>query len=299
MRMGEKLGTRWPLIIVTTLTAGEAVSIARHDTHPAVTVYCAVLAAAAWAWHGRQTQERAVSGGYFAQCTTWDLYVRPHRPPADPTTLYTALAQRMRQTDEHVATYAARHGLDRISIALPRAHDAFADARSTRHRRTGHLWLGARWFHPRHTHHLPAVLEHELAHVRRYDTRSRLIVETFAVAATVLTAGLLPLPGAALTALTAWFSSRTWRWWSELACDAAAVRACGRAHVAAMWSDDLADEHAMPWAARIRHTLWALNRHPPLRLRRWFALHLPVPPSHTQHPLAVSPHPAPAAPAYE
>ncbi|WP_327309821.1 hypothetical protein OG730_41800 (plasmid) [Streptomyces sp. NBC_01298] len=296
MRMGEKVWTHWPLIVVTLVTIGEVISTARHSTHPAVAAYCTVLAAATWALSGRRTQERAVSGGYFAQFTTWDLYVRPHTPPEEPTALYTALAQRMQQTDQHVTAYATCNGLDRISIGLPRPRDAFADARSARYRNAGHLWLGARWFHPHYTHHLPAVLEHELAHIRRNDTRGRLAVESCAVAVSVLAAGLLPLVATSLTVLAAWLATRAFRWWSELACDLAAIRACGRASVAAMWTADLADERNLRWPVRSLHALWALNRHPPLRLRRWFSLHIPGPTSDARHPLARSPIRAHTAP---
>ncbi|MGT2530683.1 hypothetical protein ACU4GG_29125 [Streptomyces nojiriensis] len=210
--MGERAWTHWPLIAVTVVTVGEVISTARHSMHPAVAPYCTVLATATWALTIRRTQERAVSGGYLAQFTTWDLYVRPHTPHEEPTGLYTALAQRMRQTDQHVTAYANDIGLDRISIGLPRPRDAFADARSARHRHAGHLWLGARWFHPDYAHHLPPVLEHELAHIRRYDTRGHLVAESCAVAVSILGAELLPLAAASLTVLTALLATRAFRW---------------------------------------------------------------------------------------
>lgn len=57
-----------------------------------------------------------------------------------------------------------------------------ADARSTGHGHRGHVWLGMRWLHPRHTAHLPAVLEHELAHLQRRDTGKRIAAESTFVA---------------------------------------------------------------------------------------------------------------------
>jgi hypothetical protein len=288
MRMGEWLGDYGPHIVVTAVIASEAASTALYGPQAAVALYGALLAAGVWAWHGRYTSDRAVSGGYLAKLATWDLYVHPRTPLKDDDGLYTALAQRMRQTDRHVRAFAAQHGLELISIALPTKREAFGDARSTRHGNRGHLWLGTRWFHPRHTHHLPAVLEHELGHLRRRDTRKRLVAETIAVEAAALAAGLLSLPAFALTAWTAWLGIGAVHWWSELACDAAAVRACGRSPVAAMWSADLAEERTMPWASRTRNALRALHRHPPLRLRRWFARHAPLPLPDAGHPLAIT-----------
>ncbi|MFF3327271.1 hypothetical protein [Streptomyces sp. NPDC002889] len=289
MSMGEWLGDNGPRIVVTVVMAGETISTALNGPQAAVALYGALLAAGVWAWHGRYTFDRAVSGGHLAKLATWDLYIHHRTPPEDDDGLYTAMAQRMRQTDQHVRAFAAQHSLELISIALPTKREAFGDARSTRHGNRGHLWLGTRWFHPRHAHHLPAVREHELAHLRRRDTRKRLVAETTAVAAAALAAGLLTLPALALTALTAWLGIGAVHWWSELACDAAAVRACGRSPVAAMWSADLAEERTMPWPSRTRHTLRALHRHPPLRLRRWFARRAPLPLPDASHPLTITP----------
>ena len=289
MSLGEWLGDNGPSIVVAAVIVSEAISRAQHGADTAVALYGALLAAGIWAWEGHYLADRAVSGGQLAKLATWDLYVHPYTPPNDDEGLYMALAQRMRLTDQHVGAFAGRHGLKAISIALPRGPDAFGEARSVRHGDCGHLWLGMCWFHPRYTHHLPAVLEHELAHLRRRDTRKRLVAETSAVAAVGLAAGLLSLPSAALTAVTVWLGVGAVHWWSELACDAAAVRVCGRLPVAAMWSADLAEERTMPWASRTRQTLRALYRHPPLRLRRWFARRAPLPLPDAHHPLTTTP----------
>ncbi|MFG2563560.1 hypothetical protein [Streptomyces sp. NPDC048496] len=159
------------------------------------------------------------------------------------------------------------------------------------------MWLGTRWFHPRDTRHLPAVLEHELAHVRRADPRKRLIAETAAVSVTAFAAGMLPRPAFALAALTAWLGIGAFRWWGELASDAHAVRTCGRALVVGMWSADLAEERTMPWVFRSWHTLCALRMHPPLHLRRWFARRAPLSLPASGHPLTTTPGITPAQPA--
>ncbi|WP_405747539.1 M48 family metalloprotease [Streptomyces sp. NBC_01525] len=116
---------------------------------------------------------------------------------------------------------------------------------SIRHGTRAHLWIGRHWFHPHHTHHLAAVLEHELAHVRRRDTLTQRVAETAALVACALAAGLLSIPAFALTALCAWMTTMVFNWWSELPCDVAAVQARGRTPpVADMWSADIANERA-------------------------------------------------------
>ncbi|MFJ2627678.1 hypothetical protein ACIO6T_30830 [Streptomyces sp. NPDC087532] len=290
MSMGERLGAYGPHIAVAAVIASEAITTALHGSHVSFALYGAMIAGGIWAWHSHCTHDRGVWAGSMAQSMTWDSFVRPSATPEHNTApLYLAMAERMGKTEHHVRAFAQQHSLERISIALPLSRGAFGDANSTRHGARGHLWLGQKWFHPRHTHHLPAVLEHELAHLRRHDTRKRLIAESAAVAATTLCSGLLALPALTLIVLTARLSLGAVRWWGELACDAAAVRACGRAPVAAMWSADLADERTMPWVTRTWHTMRAVRIHPPLRLRRWFALRAPLRLSADPHPLLATP----------
>lgn len=258
------------LVVVAVLTC-QTLATAVNGPHP-IAVYTAFINGAFWTWHGHYTSDRATSSGSFAQALTWD-------------------SLRMRQTEGHVRAFAARHGLERVSIALPGDRHSFKDARATSHGRRGHLWLGAHWFHPRHTQHVAPVLEHELAHVRRRDTRTRRAIEICALVAVTLAAGLLPAWAFTAAALIAWTNTAGLHWWTELACDAAAVRACGRTAVAAMWTADIADvrpvkapgqptalylamaaERATYLAARAWNFIRAGHRHPPLRLRRWFAL---------------------------
>ncbi|MFE9468584.1 hypothetical protein ACFYNW_34035 [Streptomyces virginiae] len=110
--------------------------------------------------------------------------------------------------------------------------------------------------------------------------------------ALVRASGLLPFGAFAVTALTAWAVSTAVHWWAELACDAAAVRACGRTSVAAMWNADLADERTTSLTARAWNFIRAGHLHPPLRLRRGFALHAPLRPSGAPHPLSTLPSPS-------
>lgn len=287
MRIGEVL-SRWGVsLIVGALITGQVLSTAVQGPHP-IAVYTALVSGTLWAWHGHHTSDRAVSSGSFAQAMTWDPFVRPHRTP-EPTVLYLEMAARMRQTEVYVDAFASRHGLDSISVALPGDGHSHKDARAAAHRRVGHLWLGALWFHPQHTHHLPAVLEHELAHIRRGDTRRRLVVETCALVTVVLASGLLPLWAFTVTALTAWFATAALHWWAELSCDAAAVRACGPTSVAAMWTADITDERTTSLATRAFNFIRKGHLHPPLRLRRRFALHAPLRPTAVPHPLSTLP----------
>ncbi|GAA2639311.1 hypothetical protein GCM10010425_49160 [Streptomyces spororaveus] len=289
MRIGELLD-RWGVhLIVGALITGQVVSTAVQGPHP-IAAYTSLVGGALWAWHGHHTSDRAISSGYFAQILTWDPFVRPHKAP-DPTALYLEMAARMRQTEEHVHAFARRHGLERVSLALPGDRHSHKDARATGHGLAGHLWLGALWFHPDHTRHLPPVLEHELAHLRRRDTRTRLVVETCALVSVILASGLLPLWAFTVTALTAWLGTAALHWWAELACDAAAVRACGRTSVAGMWTADIADERTTPLAARAWNFIRTGHLHPPLRLRRCFALHAPLRSSDAPHPLSTPPGP--------
>ncbi|MFI0813530.1 hypothetical protein [Streptomyces echinatus] len=288
MGMGEALKQRSASLVVAALLTCQALTTAVNGPHP-IAAYNALVIGALWTWHGHHTSDRATSSGSFAQALTWDSFVRPAKVPDQPTALYLAMAARMRQTEHYVRAFAAQHGLERISLALPGDRHSFKDARATGHGRRGHLWLGAHWFHPQHTHLLPPVLEHELAHLRRRDTRTRRVIETSALVGVTLAAGLLTTWAFTATALVAWTGTAALHWWTELACDAAAVRACGRTRVAAMWTADIADEHTTSLNARAWTFIRAGHRHPPLRLRRWFALHAPLRPSDTPHPLSALP----------
>jgi hypothetical protein len=288
MAVGEALGRYWSHIAVTVTITGQAVATGRHGPEPAAAVYAALVAGGIWAWHGRVAQYSSVSGGQMVQALTWDIHVdRPTEPSDDDW--YRQVASRMRQTGEHVRRSAARLGLERITLATSSTPARYSEASSTRQGSSGHVWLGMRWFHEAHTHHLPAVLEHELAHLRRRDSTKRLIAESSCLMATALAAGLLPLSTFALLAMGAclFLALALYRWWVELACDMHAVRACGRQAVTDMWRAELNLDRSRPRASKAWATLGALRTHPPLRLRIIWAERVPLPKSPVtgRHPL--------------
>ncbi|MEU9984840.1 hypothetical protein [Streptomyces sp. NPDC050856] len=155
----------------------------------------------------------------------------------------------MRQTTEYVRRTIAERGLEKVTLATSDEAGSWADARNTGYGRRGHVWLGMRWLHPRHTTHLPAVLEHELAHLQRRDTGKRIAAESIAVT----TAGLLSLPACLLTAAAAWLLNALFFWctdqrWEETtartAWKAGDLAVCGTCH-----ADDVAREEAAAEAA--------------------------------------------------
>ncbi|MFI1702730.1 hypothetical protein ACH419_43510 [Streptomyces bobili] len=52
-----------------------------------------------------------------------------------------------------------------------------------------------------------------------------------------------------------------------------------------MWTADIADESSTPLTVRAWEIIRTGHLHPPLRLRRWFALCVPLSPGATPHPL--------------
>ncbi|WP_329156074.1 M48 family metalloprotease (plasmid) [Streptomyces sp. NBC_01456] len=286
MAIGETLGRHGSHITVAAAIAGQGIVTLLRGPDPVFALYAALIAGSVWAWHGRATQRASVIDGSMVQALTWDIHVK-RRPAPSESELYREMTARMELTGRHVRASIGSHGLERVTMATSSELGGYSDARSTRYRARGHLWLGMRWFSPKHTCHLPAVLEHELAHLARRDTGKRVVVETAAVTATALAAGLLPTGSFALAALSAWLLTTLYHWWVEVACDLRAVRACGRQAVAELWRADLVLDRSRPLAFRIWGTLRALRTHPPLRLRVFCAVHTPLPASlaPTAHPL--------------
>lgn len=289
------LGRNWAPLLVAAVAVLVAVQrdVNGRPVPLPIAVYAALVASVVLAVQGYGGTRRAVDAGRMAQSLTWDGFVRPYRQPEQPGDLYTAMAARMRQTDAYLRTVAGQYGLESITVATGSRLGGYRDASSSRVGTRAHLWLGLHWFHPEATHHLLPVLEHELAHVRRRDTRRRLVRDPLAAAAIVLAAGRLPHLTAALAALAilAWLTAA--HWWDELACDIHAVRACGRDPVAEMWAADLSAAARQPLLTRTWHGLLALRTHPPDRLRRVWARHarLGRTAPDLRHPLAV-PQPA-------
>ncbi|WP_167546262.1 M48 family metalloprotease [Streptomyces zinciresistens] len=289
MTLGENLQRHAAQAVVSTAIISEAVMTHLRGPAAGIAVAVAVAAGGLWAIQGRARQQSAVALGPTAQALTWQVHADRKPRPSDSDT-HKRIAARMRQTTEHVRRTTAERGLEKVTLGTSDETGSWADARSTGHGGRGHVWLGMRWLHPRHTAHLPAVLEHELAHLQRRDTGKRLAAESLAVAVVGLLAGLLSLPAFLLAATAAWMLTVLFFWWGELACDLAAVRFCGRAAVADMWREDLERDQARSLLPRVWATTRSLCTHPPTRLRILFAEHAPTPSQPAvlpRHPLHV------------
>ncbi|MFE0775412.1 M48 family metalloprotease [Streptomyces sp. NPDC058861] len=266
MTLGETLQRHAGQAAAVTAIISEAVMTQLRRPAAGIAVAVAAAAGGLWAAQGRARQKSAIAMGSSAQALTWQPHAGRKPRPSD-SDLYRHFAARMRQTSEHVRRTAAERGLEKVTLATSDETDSWADARSTGHGRRGHVWLGMRWLHPRHTAHLPAVLEHELAHLQRRDTGKRIAAESTLMATVALAAGLLPLSDFVLTATAAWMLNTLFLWWGELACDFAAVRTCGRTAVADMWREDLEREWDRALLQRIWLTVRSVRTHPPKRLR--------------------------------
>lgn len=248
----------------------------------------AVIASWAWALHSASALRTQVAEGFQAQHHTWNSLLRS-RPPHDPSPLYSTFVQRMRSTERHLHAVARRHRLERLTIAFVDGwdHDGHGnEAASVRDGRRAHVWLGSNWVGPDDAVHLPVVLEHELAHILRRDNQRSTVLQAVGVLLMVLEAAWAPWPVAVLTAAALRLLYIGWAWHSELACDARAVRACGRAPVIALWRRHTDLLHTLPRPARLRLSLNSASTHPPYRLRLWWAQHVRAPVAPVPHPLA-------------
>ncbi|MCZ1011919.1 hypothetical protein [Streptomyces lydicus] len=246
----------------------------------------AVIASLAWALHSDNDLRLQIADGFHAQHQSWNSILRAPQP-ADPSPLYRAVVRQMESTERYLGAIARKHRLQRLTIALIDAwsRDAYADeAASLRQGRRAHIWLGSNWFGPETAEHLPVVLEHEVAHVLRCDNSRSTVAQAVGVLLTVLAAAWLPLSAAALTAGALWLLCIARSWWSELACDARAVRACGRDAVIALWMRNSALQRSAPRPARLWNGLLSASTHPPYCLRIWWA-------QRTRAPFTLAPHP--------
>ncbi|MFJ5951450.1 hypothetical protein [Streptomyces noursei] len=253
----------------------------------------AVVASWAWALHSDNDRRLQLADGFRAQHWSWNNFLRAPQP-ADPSPLYRAVVRRMESTERYLSVIARRHRLQRLTIALIDgwSQDGHADdAASLRQGRRAHIWLGSNWFDPRDTSHLPVLLEHELAHVLRNDNARAAVAQAVGMLLTVLAAAWLPLPAAALVAGALLLLYTGWSWWSELACDAQAVRTCGREAVIALWKRNCTLLNSAPRLARLWNGLLSACTHPPYRLRIWWAQHTEAPSTPASHPLTVPPTP--------
>ncbi|RNG38045.1 hypothetical protein EEJ42_01970 [Streptomyces botrytidirepellens] len=247
----------------------------------------AVIASWAWALHSASALRALVTEGFRAQHHTWNRLLRS-RPPRDPSPLYSTLVQRMRSTERYLHAVARKHRLHQLTIAFVDGWDQDGngnEAASLHDGRRAHMWLGSHWFGPEDTEHLPVVLEHELGHILRRDNQRSTVVQATGVLLTVLAAAWLPLPLAILAGVALRLLYIGWSWWSELACDARAVRICGRDAVIAVWGRHTALLGEHPRRVRLRHGLRSASTHPPYGLRMWWASRTNAPSSSGPHPL--------------
>ncbi|MFF3958491.1 M48 family metalloprotease [Streptomyces sp. NPDC001890] len=252
------------------------------------TLPMAVIASWAWVLHCVSDLRVQVAEGFRAQHHTWNSILRSG-PSHEPSPLYSAFVQRMRSTEEHLRAVAYSHRLHRLTIAFPDSWDQADDSRgaaSLQHGRHGHVWLGSNWFEPNATAHLPVVLEHELGHILRRDNLRSTMVQAAGVFLMVLAAAWLPLDIAFLAAAALRLLYTGWLWGSELACDARAVRTCGRDAVIALWTHSAALQSTHPRPVRLWSGLCSAFTHPPYRLRIWWARRTDTPTTHGPHPLA-------------
>ncbi|MEH6376246.1 M48 family metalloprotease [Streptomyces sp. KLMMK] len=260
----------------------------------------AVIASWAWALHRASDCRTLVAEGFRAQHHTWNSLLRA-RPSHAPGPSYSAVIQRMRSTEDHLRAVARKHRLQRLSIAVIDGWDPAGDANeaaSVGDGRRAHLWLGSNWFAPDDTIHLPAVLEHELGHILRRDNQRATALQAAGVFLVVLAAAWASWPVALLTAAALRLLYTGWAWHSELACDARAVRTCGRAPVTALWRHNTHLLRTLPTPARLRLSWKSVPTHPPYRLRLWWAQQVSAPSAAIPHPLATLADASGQAPVY-
>ncbi|MDF3141804.1 MULTISPECIES: hypothetical protein [unclassified Streptomyces] len=217
--------------------------------------------------------------GLWRQQMTWDVYRdrvwKPHEAAL------AAEADQMRKVDARVTTFATEHGMERITLAVAGARLGWwGAAESVRSSRTlGHIELGHFWFFPEGAASLPHIVEHELAHIQRNDSRTFVLMASAGAMSSVACAGLLALPHAAAGITVLFAVCTATSWWAELACDRIAARRCGRSVAVSALTHFLDDSRALPAPTRLVSTAIALRSHPPFRLRRWWIQHALAPAS--------------------
>ncbi|MFF8617176.1 hypothetical protein [Streptomyces sp. NPDC015350] len=289
--MGGIQNRFWSHIVVAWILTTAAITQRGSSPHLGLhALPMAVIASWVWAVHCTHDCRTQVAEGFRAQHHTWNSVLR--KPPFDPRPLYDAVTQRMRSTEEYLHAVTRKHRLQQLSIAFIDGwtpNGASNEAASLRDRRRAHIWLGSNWFAPDDTVCLPAVLEHELGHILRHDNQRSTRLQAAGVLLVVLAAAWLPLSHAILTAAALRLLYIGWIWRCELACDARAVRACGRAAVILLWRRNTDLLSTLPRPARLWHSLRSATTHPPYWLRVWWALHISAPAAPTSHPLAALP----------
>ncbi|MDF2259761.1 M48 family metalloprotease [Streptantibioticus ferralitis] len=273
--------------VVLLVTAAVVTVRQFREVSLAEVLVAAVIAAALRAGLGFGVLSEATFRGIVRQDMTWEVYRQQAWEPSQAD--MAAEAEQMRRVDARVTAFADEYGMERISLAVAGAHLGWwGAAESIRPDRAhAHIELGHFWFFPEGLTSLPHIVEHELAHIQRRDTRTHEVTAACAVALTVLWAGLLPYAYAAVAIAATALAVTACSWWAELACDTIAARQCGRPAALAALSYMLGEAQALPGWARLLHTATMLRSHPPTRLRLWWVRRIPsVPASLGEAPTA-------------
>lgn len=264
-----------------TAVATAVVGVAQYRDNASVVLvlFSALLAGGLYAGLGLTAMRELEFTHLWRQQMTWEMYRDRAWEPYEAD--MGAQVDQMRKVEARVADFAAAHSMYRITLAVTGARIGWADdANSARTSRTvGHIELGHFWFFPEGRAALAYMVEHELAHIQRNDSVHHVFLTSGIAMSTVVCAGLLPLPDAAVTIAVLLGVRSAIGWWKELACDTIAARQCGRPAAVRALTHNLDERRAQPVRQRYLSAASGLRSHPPLLLRRWWIRHAPALPA--------------------
>ncbi|MFF2618562.1 hypothetical protein [Kitasatospora sp. NPDC058046] len=220
-------------------------------------------------WHLSVLARMALDSALFHEVPRWDYYAHAEVEIGEVRARDRhAVMQRSRQ---RVEEFSRTHNLVHVSLGIPApTPHGYIEASTLQVDGYRHVSIGHRWLN-RGSRHLPAILEHELAHLRRRDALRRLIRRAAGSGLAVAAAWHGPVPAAAVVCGALLMAGVVAGWWSELACDRAAQRSCGPVAAAAMWREQIEEDRDVPLLRRWTAAVLSLSSHPPLRLRMWLA----------------------------
>ncbi|MER7671350.1 hypothetical protein ABTY61_23195 [Kitasatospora sp. NPDC096128] len=166
-----------------------------------------------------------------------------------------------------VREFAELSGLGHVSIGIPYpSPSGYEEAFTLQHGRERHVSIGIAWLNE-DAEHLPLVLEHELAHLRRAHGPQRRVRRCVGSAIVVAAGWFMPVLGAAAATAAVLFLGAAWSWVEELACDLEARRRCGAAAQVARWREQVIRDRGVPRLQRWWIALVGSGSHPPVYLR--------------------------------